>query len=148
MPCCATSKRSYDLLITGCRRVGIDHLNTNGNAAARSDLIARCAEACQNRISASFIDVADINLQPNANWNAIDRTGENVAYAGCPNCIDRAAIPDSSFQRQGDFGSSAQGVSAIGHQDSACMAAFTFYPDAQTCRSGDGGNHAKRSAAL
>src|SRR5262245_8539201 len=98
MSSCAISKRSHDLFIAGCGRVSIDHLDANGNAAARSDLIARCAEACQNRITPSFIDVAYIHFQPDTNWNAVDRAREDVAHAGGPNCIDRAAIPDSSFQ--------------------------------------------------
>src|SRR6266700_5798825 len=148
MFCCASSKCRYDSVIAGGGRVGVNHLGSNGDLAARGDLIARRMNLCQHRIATGFVGVPDINLQPSTHRNTVDGSGEDIADTGGAHSVNCTAVFGGGFHGQGDLSGGAKGVSAAGHKHGACMSAFAFHPYTQTCRGGDGGDNTQSSAML
>ena len=130
-------KRGENRGVAGRRRIGVDQLCRDLDAAAGAHFFGCGGERGQNAVAARAIDVANVGRDEHARRNAVDRAGKHIADAHGADGVDGAGRFGRGFKRENQLGGRGQRIFAARHQLAAGVAAFALDHDALAGGRGD-----------
>src|ERR1700674_1531953 len=105
------------------RSIGVQHLGVNWNAPFRRDRLTGGLYLLHNAVTPFEIGIANVGAETNPAGNTVDRAGKNFADADRRYRVDGSAGSRGVLDGQNQFGCGAEGVTPVGHQNSARMPA-------------------------
>ncbi len=130
-------KRGQNREVAGRRRVGVDQLSGDLDAAAGAHFFSCGGERGENAVAPRAIDVANVGRDHHARRDAVDRAGKHIADAHSADGVDRAGRFCRGFKREDQLGGRGQRIFAARHQLAAGVSAFALDHDALAGGCGD-----------